>query len=106
VGEKVIAEAVVRAADGSSILDAPDPVTEATIGRYRASEANLAEAAARLEALGIDVVARGPTGLTLSANTELFERTFGTAIDGPAVPEDLADVIAAIVLPERPELFP
>jgi hypothetical protein len=104
--ETVIAEAVVRAPDGSSILDVAGPVTEETIGRYRASEEAIAEAAARLEALGIKVVARGATGLTISAARELFERTFGTARDGIAVPEELADLIAGIVLPERPQLYP
>jgi hypothetical protein len=68
-------------------------------------EAN-AEAAARLEALGIDVVGRGPTGLTISAPRDVFEQVFGTATDPIAVPGELADLIAAIVLPERPELFP
>jgi hypothetical protein len=106
MAETVIAEVVVRAPDGSSILDAPSPVTEETIGRYRASEEANAEAAARLEALGIDVVGRGPTGVTISADREVFERTFGAATDPVAVPEELADLIAGIVLPERPELYP
>jgi serine protease AprX len=106
MGETVIAEAVVRSPDGSSILDAPGPVTEVTIGRYRASDEANAEAAARLEALGIDVVSTGPTGLTISADREVFERTFGTASDPIAVPEELADLIAAIVLPQQPQLYP
>lgn len=106
MSKPVIAEVVVRAPDGSSILDAPGPVTEETVDRYRASDETSAEAAARLEALGIDVLGRGPTGLTISAERELFERTFGTATHPITVPEELADLIAGVVLPERPELHP
>jgi hypothetical protein len=106
VTEPIIAEVVVRARDGSSILDAPGAITEETIDRYRASEETRAEAAARLEALGFDVLGSGPTGLTISAERELFERTFGTATAPITVPEELADLIAGVVLPERPELHP
>jgi len=104
VGETVIAEVVVRAPDGSSILDAPGPITEETVDRYRPSDETTAEAAARLEALGVEVLGKGPTGLTISAEREVFERTFGTVTGPIAVPEELADLVAGVVLPERPEL--
>jgi hypothetical protein len=106
VGEAIIAEVVVRAPDGSSLLDARGPVTEETIDRYRASDEMSVEAAARLEALGIDVLGRGPTGLTISAERDVFERTFGSASGPFEVPKELADLIAGVVLPERPELHP
>jgi hypothetical protein len=105
MGEKVVAEVVVRAPDGSSVLDAPGPITEETIGRYRASEEASAEAATRFETMGFEVVATGPTGLTVSAEEEVFARAFGTG-DEYAVPAELADLVAAVVRPERPELFP
>ena len=106
MAEKVIAEVVVRARDGSSILDAPGPITEETIDRYRASDEMSAEAAARLEALGFDVLGTGPTGLTISAERDVFERTFGSPTGTINVPGELADLIGGVVLPERPELHP
>jgi hypothetical protein len=51
------------------------------------------------------VVARGPTGLTVSADAETIARVFGSA-QAPTVPEELATLVAAVVLPEQPELFP
>jgi hypothetical protein len=105
MGEKVIAEVVVRAPDGSSVLDAPGPITEETIGRYRASEDASADAATLLESMGFEVVGRGPTGLTVAAEEEVFARAFGTG-DEYAVPGELADLVAAVVRPEQPELFP
>jgi hypothetical protein len=105
MGERVIAEVVVRAPDGSSVLDASGPVTEETIGRYRPSVEASAEAAARLEAMGFEVVGRGPTGLTVAAEEEVFTRAFGAG-DEYAVPADLADLVAGVLRPEQPELFP
>jgi hypothetical protein len=104
MAETVIAEVVVRAPDGSSVLDAP-AVTEENIDRYRASEAATSEVTARLEALGVDVVGQGPTGLTVSASDEVFARVFGSA-ESPSVPDELDELVAAVVLPQRPELFP
>lgn len=106
MSEAVVAEVVVRAPDGSSILDAAGPLSEETIGRYRASEEALAAVAERLEELGLDVVARGPTGMTVSAEREVFERLFGSGTDPVAVPAELADLVAGIVLPQPPELYP
>ena len=104
MAETVVAEVVVRAPDGSSVLDAPT-VTEENIDRYRASEAATSEVRARLEALGVDVVGQGPTGLTVSASEEVFARVFGS-VESPSVPDELDDLVAGIVLPQRPELFP
>jgi hypothetical protein len=106
MAETVVAQVVVRAPDGSSILDAVGPVTEETIDRYRASDEAIAAVAERLEEHGLDVMARGPTGLTASAERPTFERLFGVGTDPIAVPEELADLVAGIVLPEQPELYP
>jgi hypothetical protein len=105
MSETVIAEVVIRAPDGSSVLDAHTAVTEETIARYRASEAATSQVKARLEALGVDVVAQGPTGLTVSASNEVFALVFGST-EAPSVPDGLEDLVAGIVMPERPELFP
>lgn len=104
MSEPVIAEVVVRAPDGSSVLDAP-PMTAENIDRYRASETATSEVRARLEALGVDVIGQGPTGLTVSADEEVFARVFGSA-QSPSVPGELNDLVAGVVLPEQPELFP
>ena len=104
MAETVVAEVVVRAPDGLSVLDAPT-VTEENIDRYRASEAATSEVRTGLEALGVDVIGQGPTGLTVSASEEVFARVFGS-VESPSVPDELDDLVAGIVLPQRPELFP
>jgi hypothetical protein len=105
MSKDVVAEVIVRAPDGTSILDAAEAVTDETVGRYRPSEEAMSEVTALLEAEGVEVVARGPTGLTVSAEAETIARVFGSA-QAPTVPEELATLVAAVVLPEQPELFP
>jgi hypothetical protein len=107
----VIAEVVVRSAEGSSILDAPEAIDSETIARYRPGADALAEAATRLRERGFAIVQEGPTTVTISANPERFEETFATTsgAEGAAparIPPDLADVVAAVTFPRPPELHP
>jgi hypothetical protein len=104
----VIAEVVVRTAEGSSILDAPEAIDSETIARYRPGADALADAAARLRERGFEIVQEGPTGLTVSAGPERFEETFATAGADTAarIPPELADVVAGVTFPRPPELHP
>jgi serine protease AprX len=109
--DPVIAEVVVRSPDGTSILDAPTPLDAETIARYRPSADALRDAANRLGERGFAIVQEGPTSITISADRELFERTFSTSpgaeTGAPAqIPPDLADVVAAVTFPRPPELHP
>ncbi len=110
----VHAQFVLRDAAGRSILDAGGPLTAETIAGFAIPEERLNEARRRLEALGLRVEAAGGPVLSVSGDRALFERLFGPLPEPPAageavrlpVPDSLADIVAAVLLPPPPELFP
>ena len=121
--EDVTAQAVLRLPDGSSALDAEEAITAANV-RERAVSAERAEAAAaKLEALGFTVQERGPVSLSFRGPKALFERTFQTRLErlesdvgsgaqayyqartSVRVPDDLAALVAEVVLSLPPTLF-
>jgi hypothetical protein len=127
--EDVIARVVLRNPDGSSILDATQPITAETIAKYRVGEEVVQRASVALEKLGFKILEAGPTGLTISGDRALFERIFHTVLQentsrAPSalapraakprfaplqplrIPDELASVIAAVVMPAPPELMP
>jgi hypothetical protein len=63
----VIAQVVLRGPDGSSILEASQPITAATIAKHRIGTETIQRASIALENLGVKVLAPGPTGLTYPA---------------------------------------
>jgi subtilase family serine protease len=126
--DKVVAEVILRSANGSSILDANAGITAQTIEKYRAGVEDIKEASRKLEALGFTIEQTGPVGLTISGSKTLFERVFRTTLEvrispvAPAealttepayyqatapiqVPADLASVIAGVTLPIPAEYF-
>lgn len=48
MGEQVIANAILRAKDGSSILEAEEPITSETVAKYKIENGHLQEAFWRL----------------------------------------------------------
>ena len=122
MAEDVIAQVVVRSPDGSSILEVSQPITAATIAKYRVGAEMIQRASTALENLGFKVLAPGPTGFTISGNRALFERIFDTVLQedtargrpAPAqrftalqplvIPVELSSLIAAVVMPVPPEL--
>jgi hypothetical protein len=127
--DKVIAEVILRSANGSSILDATEGVTAQTIARYRVGGEVIKEASRKLEALGFEVVQAAPTGLTISGSKDLFEKVFQTTVEVRTksvmppeakagerayyqatkpiqVPPDLYSLVAGVTLPTPPEYFP
>jgi hypothetical protein len=111
--ERVTAQCVVRAPDGSSILDAPRPPSGEAADRLTPAPEAFDDATARLARLGFEVGDRGGATLTLVGDRELFERVFSTRLEwveepgagGPSwrpdrpvvVPDELVDVVAGVV---------
>jgi hypothetical protein len=129
MAQPVIAEVILRKADGSSVLDAQEAITARNIAKYRVSEEVTERASRKLHDRGFEVLQVGPTSLTISADKELFEDRFqidletkstdmmAPEIEGaettyyvtkkPAkIPQDLSSLVADIVLPTPPELYP
>ena len=129
MAQPVIAEVILRKADGSSIMDAQEAITARNIAEYRVSEEVAEEASQKLRDSGFEVLQRGPTSLTISGDKELFKDRFGTELEITStnvmpshiegtettyyeakepmrIPEDLSPLVADIVLPTPPELFP
>ena len=126
--EPVTAEAILRSADGSSILDTEEAITAETIAKYRVEKGVIDEVSRKLEELGFRIEQVGPTSLTLTGDQELFETVFQTTLEGKTtgimdtqlegveasyfdakepiqIPENLASLIADVVLPSPPQLF-
>lgn len=129
MAEDVIAQVVLRSPDGSSILDATQPITAETIARYRVGEEVVRRASGALERLGFKVLAPGPTGFTISGSRALFEQVFDTVLQESAdrgqsalepgkvqprfvplrplrIPDELSPLIAAVVMPVPMQLMP
>jgi len=127
--ENVIAEVILRSADGSSILDAGEGITAENIEKYRVGREVIDQASEALEGLGFEVVQAGPVSLTISGNKEVFERVFQTALEargaemmptkvsgGTAsyyeatepikIPEQISPLVADVVLPTPPQFHP
>jgi hypothetical protein len=129
VSEQVIAQAILRAPDGSSILDEGGELTAANIARYRVGEDVIAEASDRLRELGFEVLQQGPVSLTISGDKALFERVLDTDLqrretkaDEPGIagvqaayyeatspmriPTELASLVADVALTTPPTFYP
>jgi hypothetical protein len=129
MAQSVIAEVILRKADGSSVMDAREAITAGNIAKYRVSEEVAEEASRKLRDSGFEILQVGPTSLTISGDKGLFEDRFGTALEITStnvmpsdiegaeityyeakepmrIPVDLSPRIADIVLPTPPQLFP
>jgi hypothetical protein len=127
--EQVTAEVILRSADGSSILEAKEPITAENIARYRIGKEVIEEASQKLEELGFEALQGGPTGLTISGDKARFEDVFQTTLTAQStgimetkvsgagaayyettepikVPEDLSYLIADVVFATPPQFFP
>lgn len=125
----VTAEVILRGADGSSVLESREAITAENVAGHRVGEEVVEEASQKLEESGFQVLQAGLTSLTISSDKELFEDRFrtklvdqSTEVLGPdiegaevayyeatapiSVPEDLTSLVAGIVLPTPPQLFP
>src|SRR3712207_3965003 len=66
MAQPVIAEVILRKADGSSVMDAKEAITARNIAEYRVSEGTAEEASQKLRDRGFGVLQVGPTSLTIS----------------------------------------
>jgi len=129
MAQPVVAEAILRKADGTSVIDAQEAITARNISEYRVSEEVAEEASQKLQDRGFEVLQVGPTSLTISGDQGLFEDTFGSTLETKStnvmpsdiegaetayyeakepirIPQDLSPLVADIVLPIPPQLFP
>lgn len=122
--EKVIAQAILLRRDGSSILEATQPVTSETVAMYKVEEELVREASAKLSAYGFEIGEAGPYSLSIAGGKKLFERVFRTRLmamkstepgiqtkfykaeEPIKVPAELSALIADVALARPPELFP
>lgn len=76
----VYAEASPSSIAGTSLFAAPAPVTRETVPAFHSEAEVTAEAVARLQSEGFDVLNVGDTTITIGAPARLYERVFGTEI--------------------------
>jgi hypothetical protein len=128
IAAQVMAEVILRSVDGSSILEAEEPITAENVDKYRVEQEVIEEASMELAALGFEVQQVGPVSLTISGDKVVFENVFQTTLEAQdvemateisgaeasyyeaiapiKVPEDLSHLIAAVVLSIPPQFFP
>ena len=122
--EKVTAQAILRRRNGSSILEATEPITSENVAKYKVDEGITQEASAKLSAYGFEIGEAGPYSLSITGEKQLFERVFRTRLTAKKsaepgiqatfyeveepikVPDELSALIADVALTRPPELFP
>ena len=118
MAERVTAEAILRARDGTSVAGAIAAPTSDDVDRYLVDDEVVAEATRMLHERGIEVLQRGAVSLSISADKDVFERVFRSslervegmggryrAITPPRVPGEMSSVIAEVVLPMKPTFY-
>ena len=129
MAKQVIAEVVLRASDGSSIIETGDQITPDKAMRYKIDDKRMGQVREKLIAYGFQVVTSGPYSISISCAKDAFEQIFQTrlrvrqaAVSEPStmsgaktfyeardpikIPEALVSFVAAVTLPAPPELFP
>ena len=76
----VYAEASPRSLAGTSLFAPAAPVTSQTVRRFHSDDEVTAEAVARLQGEGFDVLHVADTTITIGAPPDVYERTFDTRI--------------------------
>ena len=111
----VVAQVVLKRADGKSILDAKGPLTSDNIGAFSVENERIREARKRLEKLGFSISSQNQTTLSITGPAKRFTEVFGieeNMISGPSsdihavvIPPDLREFIADVFIPKPPEFF-
>ncbi|MFQ6028620.1 MAG: hypothetical protein ACE5Q6_14130, partial [Dehalococcoidia bacterium] len=107
--------------------DAAEPITSDTIGDYIVPQDRVQEVSNVLERLGLKVVQKGVTSISVEGELETFDEVFQCDLEleskqtmegiereepyysprrTPRVPEELTQFVAVVTFPEPPELFP
>lgn len=129
MAQQVLARMIPRSSSGGSLLDAGRPITQENIGDYEADEEVIREASRALSNLGFQIEQADRTGISFAADRARFEEVFGTRLKAHEetmsgtggreakrsyfeptepikIPDELASVTEAVVLPRPPTLFP
>lgn len=116
--ENVIAEVILRSTDGSSILDADEPITSKNVDSYRVEKEVIERATKVLRDFGFEIVQTSETAVTISGDKERFEEVFDTTLElrseeGPEqayevkelvrIPDELSSFVDDIAFPTPPE---
>ncbi|WP_118830476.1 hypothetical protein [Salinibacter ruber] len=80
MSDRVVAQVSLRSAEGSSVLDADEPITSDNVDDYRAGTNAIEGAKEVLRGLGFDVVQASEVGLSISGDKDRFEEVFDTTL--------------------------
>ena len=109
------AQLVLRAEDGTSILDAEGPVTSEIVARFAVPEERIAFVRAALQKLGFSVPQGDSTTLSVVGPRALFAEVFGlevgadqvgVAAHATRIPDALSGHVADVFVTPKPELLP
>ncbi len=123
MSDRVVAQVSLRSAEGSSVLDADEPITSDNVDDYRAGTNAIEGAKEALRGLGFDVVQASEVGLSISGDKDRFEKVFDTTLKARSesadaepgdrrayeatepvqVPEALTEFVDEITFPVPPE---
>ena len=119
---EIQAQVILRAPDGSSLLDTESPPSGDELERLRPSQEAVEAVSRRLSELGFHVGDSGAVGITVTGDKATFERVFKTtlsqgqdqqtrtpswtAVPPVTVSDDLRTWIADVVFPIAPEFMP
>jgi subtilisin family serine protease len=78
---KIYAEAVVRSASGASLLRSSSLVTSENVGQFQAEPDRITSAVKRLQAAGFEILEVGKASISIAAEREVYERSFGTTLE-------------------------
>lgn len=113
-GEQFSAQLVLKAEDGTSILDAEGAVTAERIAKFAVAEDRIAFVRAEVQKRGFDVPQGDATTLSVVGPRALFAEVFGLEVDvdkaGVAahathIPAALSDHVADVFVTPKPELL-
>ena len=114
-GEQISAQLVLKRADGTSILDAGEPVTAAVIARFMVPGDRIDFVRGKLENVGFNLPEGNATTLSVVGPRALFAEVFGlevgtnesgVAAHATRIPDELSDHVADVFVTPAPEFFP
>lgn len=119
---EITAQIILRATDGSSLLESTTPPTGEELARRRPTQDSIENVTRTLASLGFQVGEVGAVGITVTADKATFERVFETSLAHGADPEtgaarwaaevpitigdELRPWVADVVFPIAPEFVP
>ncbi|WP_103027348.1 hypothetical protein [Salinibacter altiplanensis] len=123
MSDDVVAQVILRSADGSSVSDPDEPITSETVDSHRVESHVIERAKEALRDLGFEVVQASEVGLSISGDKERFEEVFDTTLKARPgstdadtsrgqvyeatapvqIPEELSSLVDDVAFPVSPE---